>query len=75
MLTILELIEILQALNIPDDQINSLDLPKIALEINKELYPLTIKLFKTKPPPKPCQIAQGIIFLSLFSLIPLALPI
>lgn len=48
MLTIAELIEILQYLKLSDEQINSLDLTKIMLEIDKELYTLTIKLLKDK---------------------------
>jgi len=48
MLTIPLLIEFLQEFGLSDQQINSLNLDKIILEINKELYKLTAKLIKEK---------------------------
>jgi len=48
MLTIPLLIEFLQEFGLSDQQINSLNLEKIILEINKELYMLTAKLLKEK---------------------------
>ena len=46
MLTIPLLIEFLQEFGLSNKQINSLNLDKIILEINKELYKLTAKLLK-----------------------------
>lgn len=48
MLTIQELIQILQYLKLTDKEINSLNLSNIVLEIDRELYQLTIKLLKEK---------------------------
>jgi len=48
MLTIPLLIEFLQEFGLSDQQINSLNLDQILLEINKELYTLTAKLLKEK---------------------------
>jgi len=48
MLTIPLLIEFLQEFGLSNQQINSLDLNQILLEINKELYQLTAKIIKEK---------------------------